>query len=327
MNDFYMQLAINEAWKYQFLTYPNPAVGCVILNKNGKILSINAHKKAGLAHAELNAIKQALKTLNKEFQFPNNPNDLHKFILKNHNNLLKDSIAYVSLEPCAHFGKTPPCANLFSTLKFKKVFISIKDENEKASGGGEFLRKNGVLVEYDILKKEGLNLIKPFLKWQKQDKFKLFKLALSMNGSPYGKIVSNELSRTYAHQIRSVIDILVIGGETIRADKPILDARLCKGKAPDICIKTHKNLEKFDKNIPLFKVPNRKIYTHIPKEAKFIMYEGGENFLKNFKDEIDMFLIFSNSKFNKKENVKINLNLKPLYKGFLGEDTYGIYEL
>ena len=73
MNDFYMQLAINEAWKYQFLTYPNPAVGCVILNKNGKILSINAHKKAGLAHAELNAIKQALKTLNKEFQFPNNP--------------------------------------------------------------------------------------------------------------------------------------------------------------------------------------------------------------------------------------------------------------
>ncbi len=80
-----------------------------------------------------------------------------------------------------------------------------------------------------------------------------------MNGSPFGKIVSNELSRTYAHKIRSVIDLLVLGGETIRKDRPILDARLCKGKAPNLCILSHQNLENFDKSIPLFSVPHRQI--------------------------------------------------------------------
>ena len=325
MNDFYMRLAINEAWKYQFLTYPNPAVGCVVLDKNGKILSISAHQKAGLEHAELNAIKHALKALNNEFDFPKDVNDLYDFIIKNHNDLLKDAIAYVSLEPCAHHGKTPPCARLFTSLKFKKVFISIKDENKIASGGAEFLRKNGVLVELDVLKNEGLKLIKPFLKWQKQEKFKIFKLALSLNGSAYGKIISSIESRTYAHKIRSVIDCLIIGGNTIRIDRPILDARLANNKAPNICILS-KN-KNFDTNIPLFSVKNREIFYEIPKEAKFLMYEGGNNFLKEFKDEMDMFLIFSNSKFDNNENVKINLNLKPLYKGFLGEDTYGIYEL
>lgn len=325
MKNFYMQLALNEAWKYQFLTYPNPAVGCVILDKNEKILSIKAHEKAGCNHAELNAISEAFKKLKPEISLPKEANALHEFICKNHQGIFKDSIAFVTLEPCSHQGKTPPCAKLFSELKFKKVFISVKDENKIASNGALYLKKQGIEVEFGILEEEGKKLLKPFLKWQKEQ-FKLFKLALSMNGSPYGKIVSNELSRTYAHQIRSVIDLLVIGGETIRADRPILDARLCKGKAPDICIKTHKNLEEFDKNIPLFKVPNRKIYTHIPEEAKFIMYEGGENFLKNFKDEIDMFLIFQSSNLNNKENIKIPLNLTPLFKANLGEDSYGIYE-
>lgn len=83
-----------------------------------------------------------------------------------------------------------------------------------------------------------------------------------MNGSPFGKIVSNELSRTYAHEIRAVIDLLVVGGETIRKDCPILDARLCKAKAPNLCILSRQNIDNFDKNIPLFKVPNRQI---IPK--------------------------------------------------------------
>ncbi|EAL9719166.1 bifunctional diaminohydroxyphosphoribosylaminopyrimidine deaminase/5-amino-6-(5-phosphoribosylamino)uracil reductase RibD [Campylobacter jejuni] len=326
MKEFYMNLALNEAWKYQFLTYPNPAVGCVILDKNGKILAIKAHEKAGLAHAELNAITHAFKSLRPEISLPKEANALHEFICKNHQGVFKDSIAFVTLEPCSHQGKTPPCAKLFSELGFKKIFISVKDGNKIASGGAEFLKKQGIEVEFDILKEEGKKLLKPFLKWKK-GQFKLFKLALSMNGSPFGKIVSNELSRTYAHKIRAVIDLLVVGGETIRKDHPILDARLCKAKAPNLCILSRQNIDNFDKNIPLFKVPNRQIYTQIPSEAKFLMYEGGENFLKTFKDGIDMFLIFQSSSLNDEKNVTIPLNFKPLYRNFLGSDTYGIYEL
>ncbi|EAI8344308.1 bifunctional diaminohydroxyphosphoribosylaminopyrimidine deaminase/5-amino-6-(5-phosphoribosylamino)uracil reductase RibD [Campylobacter jejuni] len=326
MKEFYMNLALNEAWKYQFLTYPNPAVGCVILDKNGKILAIKAHEKAGLAHAELNAITHAFKSLRPEISLPKEANALHEFICKNHQGVFKDSIAFVTLEPCSHQGKTPPCAKLFSELGFKKIFISVKDGNKIASGGAEFLKKQGIEVEFDILKEEGKKLLKPFLKWQK-GQFKLFKLALSMNGSPFGKIVSNELSRAYAHKIRAVIDLLVVGGETIRKDHPILDARLCKAKAPNLCILSRQNIDNFDKNIPLFKVPNRQIYTQIPSEAKFLMYEGGENFLEIFKDKIDMFLIFQSSSLNDEKNVTIPLNFKPLYRNFLGSDTYGIYEL
>lgn len=326
MKNFYMNLALNEAWKYQFLTYPNPAVGCVILDKNEKILAIKAHEKAGCAHAELNAIAHAFTSLNPEISLPQEANAMHEFICKNHRGIFKDSIAFVTLEPCSHQGKTPPCVKLFSELGFKKVFISVKDENEIASKGAEFLKKQGVEIEFGVLENEGKKLLKPFLKWQK-GQFKLFKLALSMNGSPFGKIVSNDLSRTYAHKIRSVIDLLVLGGETIRKDRPILDARLCKGKAPDLCILSHQSLENFDKSIPLFNVPHRQIYAQIPNKAKFLMYEGGENFLKNFKDEMDMFLIFQSSSLNDEKNVTMSLNFKPLYRNFLGSDTYGIYEL
>lgn len=324
MKDFYMQLALNEAWKYQFLTYPNPAVGCVILDRNEKLLSISSHQKAGEAHAELNAVKEALKALKPEFDFPKKADDLYYFILENHRNLLKNATAFVTLEPCNHQGKTPPCARLLYELGFKKVFISVKDENEVARGGAEFLKKGGIEVEFGLLKNQGEKLLEPFLKWQKGT-LKLFKLALSLNGSPYGKIVSSEESRTYSHKIRSVIDALVVGGETIRKDRPLLDSRLAKAKAPDICLISRKNLESFDKSIPLFGVPNRKILTQIPKEAKFLMFEGGENFLKNFKDEMDYFLIFQSSRLNTQNNIRVILELNPVYKGFLGDDTYGIY--
>lgn len=323
--EFYMNLAINEAWKYQFLTYPNPAVGCVIVDKNGQILSIKAHEEAGKAHAELNAVCEALRGLNTDLNLPTEPNLAYEILCKHYKNALKDATAFVSLEPCTHFGKTPPCARLLSELGFKKVFISVADESKIAGGGAEFLRKNGVEVEF-ICEKEGQKLLKPFLKWQKGS-FKLFKLALSLNGSSFGKIISSEKSRIYAHKIRSKIDLLVIGGKTVREDKPTLDARLVNGKAPDVCILSRQNLSEFDKNIALFSVSNRQIYSQIPKEAKFLMFEGGNAFLNAFKDEMDAFLIFNNTNFVNAENVRLNAEFKPLFQGILGGDSYGIYEL
>lgn len=327
MNDeFYMNLALKKAWQFQFLTYPNPAVGCVICDKFGRILSINAHEKAGCAHAELSAISSALKALKPSLNIPNEPNLAHDFILKHHENALCEAVAFITLEPCMHFGKTPPCASLFPALKFKKVFVSVADTNPRAKGGAEFLRKNGVEVEFGLCENEGLNLIKPFLKWQ-NGTFKLFKLALSANGSALGKFVSSEESRIYAHKIRSKVDLLVLGGETVRKDRPILDARLAKEKAPDICILSRRNLSEFDKEIPLFKVPNRRVLSEIPKEAKFMLFEGGARFFELFKHEMDAFLLFQNTRFVREKNVFCEANFKPLFRGELGGDNYGIYEL
>lgn len=325
-NEFYMNLAIDEAWKYQFLTYENPAVGCVIVDKNGRILSIGAHKGAGEAHAELNAVAQALQELKPNLTLPDEPNLEYDFILKHHDNALKGAVAFVSLEPCAHFGKTPPCACLLSELGFKKVFVSVADTSDKARDGGEFLRKNGVELEFGLCEVAGRNLIKPFLKWQKNEPYKLFKLALTLNGSAFGKITKRE-SDIYTHKIRSKVDLLVIGGQSVRTDRPTLDARLVGGKAPDICVLSRRNLDEFDKTAPLFSVPNRRIYSEIPKQAKFIMFEGGENFLREFKDEMDAFLIFSNAHFKASQNVRVEAEFKPLFRGVLGEDSYGIYEL
>ena len=326
-NEFYMNLAINEAWKYQFLTYPNPAVGCVIVDKNGQILSIEAHEQAGCAHAELKAVIAVLKEFEPNLVLPNEPNLTYEFVRKHHKGLFKGSVAFVSLEPCAHFGKTPPCAKLLSELGFKKVFISVMDKSKLAGGGAEFLQKNGVEVEFGLCEKAGLALLKPFLKWQKNESFKLFKLALSLNGSAFGKVISCEESRIYAHRIRSKIDLLVIGGESVRKDRPTLDARLINGKAPDVCIISKHDLSEFDKSIPLFSVANRQIYSQIPPNAKFIMFEGGNAFLQEFKDEMDAFLIFNNAKFECDENVKLKAHFSPLFRGILGEDSYGIYEL
>lgn len=325
-NEFYMSLAINEAWKWQFLTYPNPAVGCVLLDSGGKILSVAAHEGAGGAHAELNAVIRALRECEPSLKPPNEPNAAYEFALKHHKNLLAGGAAFVSLEPCAHFGKTPPCARLLSALGLKKVFVSVADTSAAARGGGEFLRKNGVEVEFGACENEGLKLLKPFLKWQKNEPFKLFKLALTLNGSALGKVTRRE-GDIYTHKIRSKIDCLVLGGATVRADKPTLDARLVGGRAPDVCILTRGDLGEFDKEIPLFSVKNRQIFTQIPSEAKFLLYEGGENFLRLFADEMDAFLIFRNAKFTQSANLRVNLELKPLFYGALGEDSYGIYEL
>ena len=105
----YLQLAIDEAWKYQFLTYPNPAVGAVLIVKNKVFIS--AHKKAGLPHAEVNVIYEAYKHF---FKAPDltTSNDIHNFLYQNHNNFFNDAILYVTLEPCNHYGKTPPCSLL-----------------------------------------------------------------------------------------------------------------------------------------------------------------------------------------------------------------------
>lgn len=320
-HEFYMNLALNKAWEFQGLTYPNPAVGCVILDKFGKILAIEAHQKAGLAHAELNATKSALKKLNPNLKLPDEPNLLYQTILKNHNNLLKNSTFYVTLEPCSHQGKTPSCAILLKELQPKKVFIGTKDIH--SSGGTEMLKDAGVLVDIGVCQSSCEVLIEPFLKWQNSS-FTFFKLALSINGSIDGNITSTE-SKTYCHDLRDKITRLIIGAQTIRKDRPILDSRLVKGKAPDVLI--YSRAKEFDQTIPLFSVPNRQVSIKNSLDiSNFNMIEGGYNMLELCKNKVDWYLIFHSSNFQTHENIQSNLNLKCLWQSKNKSDTFGWYK-
>ncbi|MDR1976481.1 MAG: bifunctional diaminohydroxyphosphoribosylaminopyrimidine deaminase/5-amino-6-(5-phosphoribosylamino)uracil reductase RibD [Campylobacteraceae bacterium] len=324
---FYLSLAINEAWKYQGLTYPNPAVGCVITDKNGAILVVAAHKRRGLPHAELEATYEALSKLNPLLEFPQDPNELHAFISKHHNNLLKNSTFYVTLEPCAHQGLTPPCATLIATLGAKRVVIGSSDKTQKAKGGADILRSAGIAVEEGVLKQECDELLKPFLLWQ-SGSFSFFKLALRLDGTYDNGTITSHESRVFVHKLRSVCDLIVIGGKTLRTDNPLLDARLVGGKAPDALICTAKDV---DKNANVFSVKDREMIVQnsldFPKKYKNIMIEGGSSFLRAMSDKADRFLIFHSADFSERgrERIEIDLRLKLLYQGSIGADSFGWY--
>ncbi|MCT7611119.1 bifunctional diaminohydroxyphosphoribosylaminopyrimidine deaminase/5-amino-6-(5-phosphoribosylamino)uracil reductase RibD [Aliarcobacter butzleri] len=322
-DNFYMRLAIDEAWKHQLLTYPNPAVGCVIV-KNQRLLAVEAHKEAGMPHAEVNALKTAylkdnpnsiLKTKNSSF-------DIHQFLLQNHNGFFNDCEIYVTLEPCNHIGKTPSCANLLKELKPKRVIISVKDPNKQATGGLETLKNEDIDVTLGILEKDGLNLILPFISWQNKSCI-FFKMAQTLNGSIDGKISSNR-ALAYVHTLRDKIDLLVIGGNSVRIDKPTLDTRYIQGKNPDIFIYSKNKV--FDNNIPLFKIPNRKVLIsddlYKLLDYKFIMIEGVYNLLDKLKERIDFFILIISPKIRKGQNAlnEIDLDFEIIHENFIGED-------
>ncbi|WP_151944193.1 bifunctional diaminohydroxyphosphoribosylaminopyrimidine deaminase/5-amino-6-(5-phosphoribosylamino)uracil reductase RibD [Aliarcobacter butzleri] len=322
-DNFYMRLAIDEAWKHQLLTYPNPAVGCVIV-KNQRLLAVEAHKEAGMPHAEVNALKTAylkdnpnsiLKTKNSSF-------DIHQFLLQNHNGFFNDCEIYVTLEPCNHIGKTPSCANLLKELKPKRVIISVKDPNKQARGGLETLKNENIDVTLGILEKDGLNLILPFISWQNKSCI-FFKMAQTLNGSIDGKISSNR-ALAYVHTLRDKIDLLVIGGNSVRIDKPTLDTRYIQGKNPDIFIYSKNKV--FDTNIPLFKIPNRKVLIsddlYKLLDYKFIMIEGVYNLLDKLKERIDFFILIISPKIRKGQNAlnEIDLDFEIIHENFIGED-------
>jgi len=322
-DNFFMQLAIDEGWKNQLLTYPNPAVGAVIVDENNNILSIESHKEAGKPHAEVLAIQKAYlnKYSNNRLKSLINSIEIHKFLYQNHNNFFQNCKIYVTLEPCNHYGKTPPCSLLISKLKFKEVIISVKDKYSK--GGIEFLRKNNILVKTGILQKNGKKLLYPFLTWQKSG-LKFFKLAQRLNGSIDGGYITSKKSLKFVHKLRDKIELLTIGGNTVRTDKPTLDTRFIKnGDNPDILIFS-KNPNLINKDIPLFKIKNRKVYikNNLKKleNSKFSMIEGGFGMMDFTKDIVDLYLIFISPSILNGLNLTTKLNLDILYLNKIGKD-------
>lgn len=296
VNDsFFMSLALKEAWKYQGLTYPNPAVGCCIVDENDAILAVEAHHKAGDAHAEVNALKAAyFKLTNDAYILALDSSvDIHSHLLSNHNNIFKNAKLYTTLEPCSHFGKTPSCASLICELGIQEVYVGSYDTNPEAEAGNMILSKNNCTVYSELLKKECDALLEPFNTWREKS-FVFFKWAQRLNGTTDGSEISSSKSRTNVHAMRDVCDLLVIGGNTVRVDRPTLDARLVNGKAPDILILSQE--KEFDKTIPLFNVKDRKVFIEKDfsklSEYKNIMIEGTSNMYELSSKYVDMYLCY-----------------------------------
>lgn len=198
---------------------PNPLVGAVIVHNN-TIIGEGFHKRYGDAHAEPNAINSVKDE-----------------------SLLKESTLYVNLEPCAHFGKTPPCANLIIQKGIPRVVIGTLDPNPKVSGKGvEILKNAGVEVICGVLEKECYELNKRFFKWQKEKKpYVTLKWAQTYDGFidikrqskdiPPLKI-SHQISKQLTHKVRSENQAIMVSTNTVVLDNPSLTVRYWTGKNP-----------------------------------------------------------------------------------------------
>ncbi len=329
LDESLMQHALNEAWKYQGLTFPNPAVGAVVSLEDGQIVGIGAHQKAGFPHAEVLALKDAYRRLSgdERIDLLHTSDELHTFLVHNHANLFHRLSLHVSLEPCHHYGKTPPCSRLIDTLGIKRIVIGSQDRSLKAHGGGAFLKKMGREVHFGCLEKACDELLTPFTCKENNRPFVFFKLALSANGVATGGTISSLDSRVMVHRLRDRCDLLVIGGNTVRIDRPLLDARLCHGKAPDVLI--YSRIQEFDKSIPLFANQHRNVFIepHLDriKSYTMVMVEGGEEMVKAMKEHMTWYLIFRSPRY--KEGVPLTLpnGLREVFSQSIGEDTMTWY--
>ena len=199
-------------------TYPNPMVGSVIVY-DGKIIGEGWHKKAGEPHAEVNAINSVKDK-----------------------SLLQKATIYVSLEPCSHFGKTPPCCNLIIENKIPNVVIGTVDSNIKVAGNGiKKLLEAGIQVKVGVLEKECYELNKRFFTFhEKKRPYILLKWAQSQDGfiAPNDKLekkpvwITNTYSRQLVHKWRSEEQAILVGTQTVIDDNPKLDTRDWAGNNP-----------------------------------------------------------------------------------------------
>ncbi|WP_316808639.1 bifunctional diaminohydroxyphosphoribosylaminopyrimidine deaminase/5-amino-6-(5-phosphoribosylamino)uracil reductase RibD [Pedobacter agri] len=231
VDEFYIKRCLELASLAIGNVSPNPMVGCVIVH-NGKIIGEGYHQQYGEAHAEPNAIKSVIERFGAEAE-----------------TLLRESTAYVNLEPCAHFGKTPPCADLFVKHQLKKVVIGNRDPFSGVDGKGiEKLKNAGIEVFSGILDEECREFNRRFFtRIQKQRPYIILKWAETANGyfatkDGHQKWISGALAKRLAHRWRTEEDAILVGKQTAIMDNPQLTAREWPGKNP-IRLVIDKNLE------------------------------------------------------------------------------------
>lgn len=213
IDEIFMREALRIARNAEGRTSPNPLVGAIIV-KDGKIIAEGWHRQAGTPHAEIHALNMA-------------------------GELARGATLYVTLEPCSHFGRTPPCAQAIVEAGIKKVVAAMKDPNPKVAGRGfEILRSAGVEVDVGILEEKARKLNEVFIKWvTKKLPFTTLKFACSLDGkiSTVGgesQWISCLESRKFSHHLRDLNDAILVGVGTVLADNPSLTTRLVEGKNP-----------------------------------------------------------------------------------------------
>lgn len=213
MHKYYMKEALRLAKLGKGKVHPNPMVGAVIV-KNDEIIGRGYHKYFGGPHAEIEAIKNA---------------DCN----------LKGSTMYVTLEPCSHYGKTPPCADAIVKQKIKKVYIASLDPNPLVYKKGiRVLEEAGIEVVTGLLEDDSRHLNKRFIKYiRTKMPYVIYKSAMTMDGKTQtgnkdSKWISNNKSREYVHRLRGEMSAIMVGAGTIINDNPHLTNRSKKGKNP-----------------------------------------------------------------------------------------------
>lgn len=205
-DDEVMQAAINAARQGLGHVEPNPLVGAIIVDDDLNQIAVGYHQTLGEAHAEINAIKAADRTEGRQI--------------------------FVTLEPCSHHGKTPPCADALITGGFRRVVIGCQDPAEHVAGQGiGRLREAGIEVVVGILQEQAEDLIAPFRKLQIQKlPWVHAKWAMTLDGriatrTGHSQWISNEDSRRHVHELRGRMDAIITGAGTVRHDDPTLTAR------------------------------------------------------------------------------------------------------
>lgn len=272
---------------------PNPMVGALLVYEN-KIIGEGYHQKFGEAHAEVNCINS---------------------VVEENKSLIEKSTMYVSLEPCAHHGKTPPCSDLIIRQKIKKVIIGCRDIYKEVAGKGiEKLRNAGVDVITGVLENECKELNKRFFTFHQQRRpYIILKWAQSANGkigsnSDERILISNDYSNRLVHKWRSEEAAILVGTNTVLKDNPSLTTRLWKGKNPvriviDKELKISPSSKIFDeeaktiifnlskssteKNIQFIKVSNENFIKEIldwlyENDIQSVLVEGGTKTLESF---------------------------------------------
>lgn len=213
-NIAFMQHAVALAERGRFVTAPNPCVGAVLV-QNGHIVAEGWHQYFGGAHAEVNCLRDAAE----------------KGVSP------QDCTLFVTLEPCNHTGKTPPCSHAVLKAGIRHVVIGMRDPNPVAKGGAEFLRENGVTVDElfcpttDGTSNACAEILREFTHWQKSPlPFCLVKLASTLDGriaarTGHSQWISCDASRARVHELRANVSAVIVGGNTFRKDNPQLTFR------------------------------------------------------------------------------------------------------
>lgn len=218
-----MKMALDLAIKGEGFTSPNPMVGAVVV-KDGRVVGSGYHQMVGGPHAEVNAIDDA-------------------------GQLADGATLYVTLEPCNHTGRTPPCTRKIIEAGIQRVVVAMIDPNKDVAGGGaDYLEQQGIRVTIGVCREQARKLNEGFVKFVRTRRpFVIAKCAATLDGriatrSGDSKWITGEKSRQFVHRLRHAVDGILVGINTVRADDPSLTARLPDGRGKDplrIILDTH----------------------------------------------------------------------------------------